>query len=121
MASKTEKNKIGWMYLYSEGCGPCLKTTPIIDAFIASGMKVDKVSIQDAAPQLRRGTPSLFRYDKQTMQMVGHNYGGEFWGSYMALYKGAKFLFKDDISSPIECMAEMLKSTEEPNIEKFMK
>ena len=119
MANKKENN-ISWMYIYSEGCGPCLKTTPIVDAFIAAGLKVKKTSIHEAPPQLRRGTPSLFRYDTKTNQIVGHVYGGEFWGSYMALYKTHKFLFKDDSLPPIELMATMLKSNETPDIENLI-
>jgi len=116
MANKKEDD-VRWCYLYSEGCGPCQRVSPIIDAFIATGINIDKMDINKAPPTLRRGTPSLFRINSKN-EISGHVFTTVFLSYLVEVYKQYPFLFKEDLDDPIKLMADILKSTKESDFEK---
>jgi len=38
----SKKNKNQWYYVWTAGCGPCTKVTPVIDAMSACGLNIIK-------------------------------------------------------------------------------
>jgi hypothetical protein len=119
MANKKE-NDLTWCYTYSNGCGPCARVTPIIDAFIATGMKIEKIDIQTAPATLRRSTPSIFRKNSKN-EIVGNIFSAPLLTSYGDLRKLYPFMFKEGMADPIKLIAEILSSTEEGEFEKQIK
>jgi len=77
----SKKNKNQWYYVWTAGCGPCTKVTPVIDAMSACGLNIIKMSLQDynANPiggTPVRGTPSIFQADidnNKTLEVIPSN------------------------------------------------
>jgi len=116
MANKKE-NDLTWCYIYSNGCGPCSRVSPIIDAFIATGMKIEKIDIQAAPAPLRRGTPSIFRRNSKN-EIVGNVFSTPLLTGYSDLRKQYPHLFKEDAPDPIKLIADILSTTEIGEFEK---
>ncbi len=119
MANKKE-NDLTWCYLYSNGCGPCARITPIIDAFIATGMKIEKIDVQDAPATFRRSTPAVFRKNSKN-EIVGNIFSTPLLSGYTDLYKLYPFLFKEDIDDPMKLLANILNTIEIGEFEKQIK
>jgi len=116
MANKKEKD-LTWCYIYSTGCGPCGRVTPIIDAFIATGIKIEKINIQTAPASLRRGAPSIFRKNSKN-EIVGNVFSTTLLTGYSDLKKQYPHLFKEDTPEPIKLIADILSTTEIGEFEK---
>ena len=113
----SKKQNLKWAYVYSEGCGPCQRITPIIDTMIAMGNKnIAKFNFKELDPQnsLRRfGTPHIVLYDMDKSEIVGaKNYGTMFWTGLFELYVNHKELLTIDIS-PVDFMVKLFEKTED--------
>ena len=117
MANKKENNDLTWCYLYSPGCGPCQRVTPIIEAFIATGINIKKIDVNNAPPTVRRATPSIFRMNSKD-EVVGNVFTSIFLNYFVDTYRQYPSLFREDLDDPVKLLADILKSTEEGDFEK---
>lgn len=73
----SKKSKNQWYYVWTSGCGPCTRVSPTIDAMIACGLNIVKVTLKDYNEKYKgqdpvRGTPSIFEVDEngKTVQIL---------------------------------------------------
>ena len=108
MAKK--ENDLTWCYLYSNGCGPCARVSPMIDAFIATGMKIEKLDVQKVPNHMRRPTPAIFRKNSKD-EIVGNIFASLFLVHYSELMKQYPWLFNENAPDPTKLLADMLSTT----------
>lgn len=118
--SKTQNIK--WAYIYTEGCGPCQRITPIIDTMISMGntniYKVDWRTLDNQSPLRRFGTPHIVLFNLDTNEFAGKHYSGTFWTGYFDLYVNHKEMLSIDIP-PVDFMVKLLSQTKDLDLNMF--
>lgn len=67
-----KENKKQWYYIYTTGCGPCGRVSPIIDAVASCGLNIQKIQMDEFRKRFSsvpfRGTPSILCIDSNNEQ-----------------------------------------------------
>ncbi|MCH1612675.1 MAG: hypothetical protein L7S72_05190 [Flavobacteriales bacterium] len=112
----SKKENKYWIYSYQQGCGPCRRTTPIVDTIIATGVgNIRKIVFDDAPlPFKKFGTPAIALWDEDEQKIISKVFTGSFWAGYMDLYDNHPYLLTTEIS-PVEFLVKIVQSTKDPS------
>jgi len=120
----SKSNDIKWAYIYSDGCGPCQRITPLVDTIIAMGnTNVVKIDWKTAPDTLKRvGTPFIALINTKTNEMVQgvKTYNGGFWSGFFDLYQNHSELLCVNVS-PVEYMVKLFSETKPLDISTITK
>jgi len=107
------KKDIKWVYLYTDGCGPCQRISPIIETILATGnTNIKKINHQDAPDILKRyGTPTILRYDFTNNTIESEIFSSLFLTGYMEFYSKHAWMLSLKLS-PVEFLVKLTSSTE---------
>lgn len=115
------KKDIKWVYLYTDGCGPCQRVSPIIETILATGnTHLKKIKHSDAPDILKRyGTPAVVRYDFTNNTIESEILSSTFWTGFMEIYARHNWMLSTKLS-PVEFLVKLTSSNEDIDPKLFL-